>query len=104
MATFLEMYNVMNNVTMQKRTESALCIAAFDLLKAGSATKEQRWWARSVLHNPQAEAIKTWRYIIAKNDEASQAQMEGVADRGAISIQSQIETIVPELVKAMSKL
>ena len=102
MATFEELVDVMNDTSMQKRVQGAICIFAFDLLNADEPTKQERWWARAVLHNPEAEAIKTWRFIVSKNDSKDIAFILGMPDRGGKSIQNHLEKVIPQLIMAMS--
>jgi len=103
MAAFAELVAAMNNTAMRTRVEGGVCVAASDFLESGTASIDERAWARSVLYDPESEGIKAWRYIVARNDDKTLTQILGADDRGTLSIQSQIAVVVPELVKAMAK-
>jgi len=68
------------------------------LVKTGTTpTQAQMDWAAAVLQNPNAEAKKALRFVLAKNASATVAQITGASDA---TLQTNVDEVVPSLVAA----
>ena len=96
MATYNELFSLRLDDELRNRSAVAVTISAEALL-AGTPTDEENTWADEVLANPSTEGDKALVYVLATNKDADPAQIIGVADS---ALQSQVDTLVPSLVKA----
>ena len=71
MATYEELHNLESDGGLTYKTQVAVMIAAYDLVKTGTTpTAADQAWASAVLQNPVVEAKKALRFVLAKNSDA----------------------------------
>jgi hypothetical protein len=99
MATYLELQALSLDSDLNKRTETAVVIAAQGLIEGASPTANDRRWARQALYTPAAEAAKALRFVLAKNKAVAPATIQAVTDA---NLQTQVQAVVPALVLAMA--
>lgn len=99
MATYAELRALFDNDSLRQRIGVALMIKAQALLHGASPTAEQRRWAQQIFSNPQAEADKMLKYLLAKNNALTTAQIQAVTDA---ELSSQIDAVVAQFVTAFS--
>lgn len=98
MATLQELRALFDDSDLMEKTESAIVIAAQQLL-VGTPTAADKAWAAEVLSNPGGEARKAWRYVLAANEGLSSSAIQGASDS---AIQTQVGNAVPHLVDALA--
>jgi hypothetical protein len=97
MATYVELAGLLDNDDLRKRVAVALLVKAQAYLDAGGATAAQRTWARNALNQPAPESNLMLRYLLAKNNGLTVAQINGVADA---TLQSQVDAVAAAYVNA----
>ncbi len=97
MATYTELRDLYNDDSLRNRLDVAVTIAAHDLLIAASPTLPEQQWAAATLANPRGEADKALRFLLAANQAATVAQIQGGSDS---TLQAQVNSIVSSLVAA----
>lgn len=102
MATYIDLYALVNDDTLRQRIAVAIIVAANDIVEALGQTGpydtvNARLWARYALDRPLDEARKAANLILAKNNEASVAQITGATD---VQVQAQVNAVLPYLVAA----
>lgn len=98
MATYLELRNLFDDSDIRNRVESAIVIAANNLLQ-GTPTANDRAWIVSVIGNYKAEGRKAFMLVLAANKDLTLVNIQNATDT---AIQTQVDAIVPELVLALA--
>lgn len=98
MATYQELRILFNDSDLLEKVETAVVIAANDLV-AGTPTAADNSWIGAVFSNPNSEAKKALMAVLASNSDSTVAAIQGATD---VSIQTNVDTIVPTLVAALS--
>ncbi len=105
MATYVELRSAANDANLLNMTDSALMIAALNLLKVpdpGPPVDDVKW-AAAVLQNPRTHARQTLRFALADNkdiplgDRDTPGTILGSTDD---QIQAKVDIVVPHLVVA----
>lgn len=97
MATYAELYGMRDNDTLRQRIEVALIIRAQAYLD-GTSTPEQRAWAKFVFQDGgHGESVRMLKYLLAKNKNATPAQIEAVTDA---NLQTQVDAVAASFVSA----
>lgn len=94
MATYAELYAQKDNQNLIDRIEVALVIKAQSYLD-GASTAPQRAWARQVFADGQSEARRMLKYLLAKNKDATIAQITAVTDA---SLSTQVNAVADAFV------
>lgn len=102
MATYSELYALMNDATLRERLAVAVAVAGNEVIEAmggGGALDNAtaRQWARYVIDRPADEARKALNLILIRNSTFTTAQITGVSDA---QIQTQVDAVVPALIAA----
>jgi NAD/NADP transhydrogenase beta subunit len=98
MATYEELHNLQSDNDLTLKTQTAVVIAAYDLVKTGTTpTAAEQKWSAAVLSSPVQEAQKALRFVLAKNSAASVATITGATDA---TLQSNVDEVVSSLVAA----
>jgi NAD/NADP transhydrogenase beta subunit len=98
MATYAELHSLESDNALTQKTQVAVTIAAYDLVKTGTTpTAAQSAWASAVLQSPIVEAKKALRFVLAKN---SGADMSVITTASDATIQTNVNEVVPSLVAA----
>ena len=100
MASLTELRQLFSHSDLTEKVESAVVIAANNLL-SGTPTAAQKAWAANVFSNPSTEAKKALMAVLASNSGASVNQIISANDT---AIQGAVNTVVPYLVDAMAGL
>jgi len=101
MATYTDLFTAASDSVLQQRVSVALTVSASAILEDPLSTLEGRNWSQGVLYEPAREAKKALRYILAKNQGATVAQIQNSTD---VQIQTQVDAIVDALVAALNNL
>lgn len=99
MALYTELRGLFANDELLNRTEVAVVIAAQNLAEGATPTDDEKIWVAQVLGNPKAEARKVLMFVLAANNGATVAQIQGANDA---ALQTNVNTIVPILVDALA--
>lgn len=106
MASYRTLYDLMLHPDLFKRAQVAICISAQTMLAGGSPTAAERAWASVVFSNPAGEALKAWRYILAKYNGADVDTILSLEDNvpggGVDSLQEAVDEVAPALVAALA--
>lgn len=98
MATYEELHNLHSDNDLTLKTQTAVVVAAYDLVKTGTTpTAAEQKWASAVLNNPVEEAKKALRFVLAKNSGRTVATITGATDA---TLQSNVDEVVSSLVAA----
>lgn len=98
MATYAELATLLADSDLEPKIRVAVIIAAYNLI-TGTPTAADRAWAAAVLVDPQTEARKALRSVLAANKSASLATIQAATDA---AIQTNVDAVVPQLVSAYS--
>lgn len=98
MADYKELRALFNDSDLMERTEVAVVVAANNLL-SGTPTAAQKAWAAAVFSSPLGEARKAWMAVLATNNTASVAVIQGATDT---ALQSQVNAVAPILVDVLA--
>lgn len=98
MATYIELYDLLNNSELKNRVLAATVVAAYSLL-AGTPDAKDRAWFAAVMANPKGEGMKAFRAVLAANAGLSVASVKEASDS---AILSEVETIRPALISALA--
>ena len=79
MATYEELSGLFSNDALRNRVSVAIAIKAAAIIDS-TPTADQRAYAESALENPGAHSHSVWKYVLAKNKDATVAQIEGATD------------------------
>ncbi len=96
MASYDELRQLFSDDALKMKMDVAVLIAAHNLL-VGTPTADQQKWAAQALANPRAESDKAYRFVLAANESASVAAIQGATDA---QIQTNVDAVVPALVVA----
>ena len=102
MATYLELATLSKDKDFLSRIERAITIYAqqiVDTADSGTAVAD-RAWVRAALYDPSREAIKAWNYLLAKFNAQDLSVIQGATDD---TLQTQVDLIVPSLIKALAR-
>ena len=99
MATYTELRTLFDNDNLRQRIGVALMIKAQSLLDGATPTADQRRWAQQIFSSPQAEADKMLKYLLAKNNTMTVAQIQAVTDA---ALSTQIDAVANQFVSAFS--
>lgn len=94
MATYQELFALQSDDALRDKVYVATVIAAQTKL-AGTPSAEEAAWAVNVLGNPKAEGLKVLRLVLAANESASVAQIQGATDA---AIQANVDAVIDGLV------
>lgn len=98
MATYLELRGMFNDSDLSNKMAMAVVISAYDILQ-GTPTADDRTWVAAVLSNPKAAGNQAHMAVLAANKGLTTTAILSAADS---VIQSQVDAIVPSLVKALA--
>jgi len=99
MATYEELHSLESDGGLTYKTQVAVMVAAYDLVKTGTTpTAADQAWASAVLQNPVVEAKKALRFVLAKNSDATVSAITSATDA---TLQSNVNEVVPSLVAAL---
>lgn len=98
MADYVDLYAIISDDTLRQRVTVATIIAA-EALIAGSPTAGEQSWAAEAFDNPRGEGLKALRGVLAVNNAATIANIQGATDA---QIQTNVDAIVPSLVVAFN--
>ena len=99
MAAYQDIYGLFSN-DIRLKVEVALLIRAQAYLDAANPTAQQRAWARHVFTSTTGEAMLMLKYLLAKNNGLTTAQIAGASDA---TIQSQVDAVAAQFVAAFSE-
>ena len=97
MATLLELRGLFSDSDLQDRVEAALIISAQGLLDAPTPPANDQKYAAQVFANPRAEARKALMSVLAANESATLAQIQGATDA---AIKTNVDAVIADLVVA----
>lgn len=105
MATLTELQGLMSDLTMLKKVQAAVTIAA-EAARAtppvGPPAEAVRKWVAQVTYDPSGEAQKAWRMILGKEGSTyTVAQITGLNDAG---LQSRVNDVTVDMIKMFSQL
>jgi len=80
MAKYDELHALAGDNALLDKIAVAISIKADAILNDGTATAEQKAWAKSAFTNPQGQAKAFQNAVLAANKDASVAQIEGATD------------------------
>ena len=105
MATLTEIQGLMTDVTMLKKVQAAVSVAA-ETARAtppvGVPAEATRKWVAQVCYEPSGEAQKAWRMMLgADGPNFTVAQITGLSDA---NLQSRVDTVSLDLIKMLSQL
>lgn len=98
MASYQELRGAFSDDSLRNRIVMGTVIAAYGLL-ATAPTAADRAWISAVFESPEAEGRKVFMSVLAANAGMSLANITSATDA---AIQTSIDTVVPQLVLAMS--
>lgn len=97
MATYSELYSLLNDDALRNRVRVAVVVAAQSILVDGASTADQMSWAAAALGSPESEGQKAFRAVLAGNAAATVGQITGADDA---TLQAGVDAIVPGLIAA----
>lgn len=95
MATYSELYTLHSDEALRHRVAVAVTIKAQALLDLASPTAAQVTWATEALMHPLAQTDQLFRYVLAKNNTLTVAQIQGATDA---NVQTQIGAAVDKII------
>ena len=95
MATYSDLYNLYVDSPLLNRTSVAVCVKAQAFLDDNAATAAQIAWAVEALKSPRAKAEELLKYVLAKNQAASVAQIQAASDS---TLQGQVDTAIDAII------
>ena len=98
MASLQELRTLFSNSDLSEKVESAVVIAANNLL-SGTPTTAQIAWAATVFTAPHQEAKKALMSVLAVNSGLTTDQITGATD---VAIQAGVDGVVDILVEALA--
>ena len=99
MASYLELQSLFNDNDLTLKIQTATIIAANNLLTAGAPSANDRKFAELAFSSPGAVAKKVLMSVLATNNGATVAQIQGAADS---AIQTNVDAVIPQLVNALA--
>ena len=96
MATYTELVSVLSDETLRDRVGIALMIKAQATI-AGTPTTDENVYAAVVFQSPRRQGVIALRAVIAANNTATVAQIQGATDAG---IQANVDDTWAALVAA----
>lgn len=96
MATYAELYDLRNNAPLRNKVTTAVLVAA-ESLSGGTPSTTQKAWIAKAFGNPEGEATRVLSAVLAKNKDATVAQITGASD---VTIQANVDAVVPILIDA----
>lgn len=98
MATYSEIRDLFFDDALKNKIDTAVIIAANDLL-VGTPTTAQQQWAAHAFSATRTETDKALKAVLAANKASSVAQIQGASDA---AIQTNVDSVVDTLVVAFS--
>jgi len=98
MATYLEVRDLFNDSDLTNRVAVAVLVSVKDKL-AVSPTTAEKAYAAKVFANPQAEAKKVLKYVLAVDNGSTVAQIQGVSDA---ALQTNVDAVIDVLIDALA--
>lgn len=96
MATLLELRDLFNDSDLGNKVEAALIISVQTVLD-GTPTADQQKYATQVFANPTGEAKKALMSVLAANQGATVAQIQGASDT---AIKANVDAVLSTLTVA----
>lgn len=98
MASYESLGSLFDDEGLKLKVQSAVIIAVKNLL-TGTPTANDRAFSDVVFDNPGAMAQKVLMFVLAANNSATVEDIQGASDP---TIQTNVNTVIPELVKALA--
>tara|TARA_R100001198_G_scaffold96105_1_gene84528 strand:- start:1548 stop:1850 length:303 start_codon:yes stop_codon:yes gene_type:complete len=98
MATYLEIRDLFNDSDLTNRVAVAVLVSVKDKLELNPTTAEKAYAAK-VFANPKSEAKTVLMYVLAANNGATVAQIQGASDA---AIQTNVDSVVDVLIDALA--
>jgi len=98
MATYLELRNLFNDNDLNLRVQTAVIVAASNLLD-GTPTAKDRAFVDLAYSNNVSISKKVLMFVLAENKAASVSQIQDATDT---AIQDNVDAVIPSLVDALA--
>lgn len=96
MATLLELKGLFKDSDLHDKVQSALIIAAQNVLD-GTPTAAEQTYAAHIFNNPASESKKALMSVLAANSSATVSQIQNATDA---AIQTNVTAVLPVLTTA----
>lgn len=96
MATLQELHDLFGDQVLTIKVKSALLVACYNLV-TGTPTAQDRAYAAKVFRDPQPEAERVLKYVLAANADQLPADILAATD---LAVQNQVNQAVPIMVLA----